>query len=254
MFYLLFAIISTIDGDIMYRKLIGNDKGTIEIFGYKYYFKRNDAYVEILVEKIENLFNLHHANYIPITVKDINYYLSKDLNCQGSFITAEDLGLMSYRLNDIKNFVRKCFPNNYEYLEKDILKMFYMDLMILNIDRSNSNWGFLSKDNNTSIYLLDNELSFIHYVSMFTTLNNNIRRNSMLEVENIFNTFSDKDMELFYEMYSLLDYDMLIRLIEETEKDIKRELMYKENYLKRFETLRLFIEKNIEKKKKIRKL
>ena len=252
---MLFVIIIVIDcGDIMFSKLIGNDKGIIEIGGCRYYFKRNDAYVEVLVEKIASLFNLHHANYIPIDVNGINYYLSRDLNYLGNFITAEELGIMSYNLGDIKDFVRDRFPNDYEYLKKDILKMFYMDLMILNIDRSNSNWGFLNKDTDTSIYLLDNDLSFIHHQSMFTTLDNNIHRDSILEIDNIFNSFSDRDIKLFYEMYSILDNDTLMKLIEETEKDIRQELGYKENYLKRFNTQRWFIERNIEKKKKIRKL
>ncbi len=238
----------------MFNELINDDKGSIYIDGYKYFFKRNDAYVEILVEKIMDLFYLNHVHYIPIRVNDKDYYISKDLNSDGTFITAEDMGLISSNLDDIRDFIRNRFPNNYEYLFNDILKMYYMDLMILNIDRSNSNWGFFINDKDVNIYLLDNDLSFIDYKSYFTSLDNNTYKDSKLEIYNIFNSFSDKDIELFYDMYSLLDYDMLVKLIRETEIDINKELLYKDNYLERFNTMRWFIENNMKKrivKKKI---
>lgn len=237
----------------MFNKIINDDKGTIYIDGYKYFYKRNDAYVEVLVEKIMDLFNLNHVHYIPIRVNDKDYYISKDLNSDGTFITAEDMGLISYNLDDIRVFIRKKFPSDYEYLFNDILKMYYMDLMILNIDRSNSNWGFFISDKDVNIYLLDNDLSFIYYSSYFTSLDSNTYKDSKLEIDNIFNSFSDKDIELFYDMYSLLDYDMLVKLIRETEIDINKELLYKDNYLERFDTMRWFIGNNMKKRNMVKK-
>ena len=81
-------------------KLIGN-KGTVEIDGRKYYFKRNDDNVEILVEQIEKLFGLNHAHYTPITVNGTRYYISEDLNEIGPFITAFDARIDSSNINDI---------------------------------------------------------------------------------------------------------------------------------------------------------
>ena len=83
----------------MFKDILGKDKGTAEINGKKYFFKRNDAYVEILVEKIADLFGLKHAHYFPITLYGKNYYLSEDLNYQGQFETAFDAGI-EYALKD----------------------------------------------------------------------------------------------------------------------------------------------------------
>lgn len=215
--------------------IIKNDKSTIEIDNHKYFYKPNDAYVEILIEKIADLFNLNHASYYTININNFPYYFSEDLNNKGKFITAYEAGLESSRLEDIIDFVIKSFPNNCEKLINDITKMFFMDLLILNIDRSNNNWGFLINDDNVDMYILDNDLSFIYNNSVFTTLDNNVGADSLLEIKNVFDTFSKDDVKLFDEMFNALDNDKLKELIKETEKDIKQELPFKANYLKRYD-------------------
>ena len=229
--------------------IIKNDKSTIEIDNHKYFYKPNDAYVEILMEKIADLFNLNHASYYTININNFPYYFSEDLNSKGKFITAYEAGLESSRLEDIIDFVIKKFPNDYEKLINDITKMFFMDLLILNIDRSNNNWGFLINDDNVDMYILDNDLSFIYSNSVFTTLDNNVGTDSLLEIKNVFDTFSKEDLELFDEMFNILDNDKLIELIKETEEDIKQELPFKKDYIKRYDLHRWDIQRLKEKKK-----
>ena len=229
--------------------IVKNGKNTIEIDNHKYFYKPNDAYVEILMEKIADLFNLNHASYYTININNFPYYFSEDLNSKGKFITAYEAGLESSRLEDIIDFVIKNFPNNCEKLINDITKMFFMDLLILNIDRSNNNWGFLINDDNVDIYILDNDLSFIYNNSVFTTLDNNVGTDSLLEIKNIFDTFPKDDIKLFDEMFNALDNDKLKELIKETEKDIKQELPFKKDYIKRYDLHRWDIQRLKEKKK-----
>ena len=129
----------------MLRENIIGDKGQIIIDNKIYYYKRNDAYVEIFVEKIANFFNIKHAHYIPITYADKDYYLSEDLNNIGKFNTAYDLGIHTNNINEIINYVRNKY--NDETIIKDLYKMHFMDIILSNIDRSNDNYGFLTKDN-----------------------------------------------------------------------------------------------------------
>ncbi len=216
---------------------IKGDKGTTVIGNKLYYYKRNDAYVEMLVEKIADLFGLKHAHYIPITIDGLNYYLSEDLNNQGTFSTAYDLGIDSNSLRDISDSVLNLFPNDFDRLIDDIIKMYFMDLMILNIDRHVSNWGFINKDNKPEICILDNDLSFIWYYSCMNSCHNPTL-DSYNELINIFETFPDEYIELFIKMYNTLDCDKLGELVKKTEEDLVMELPYKDNYFNRFSSFR----------------
>ena len=150
----------------MYKDILAKDKGTTVINGKKYYFKRNDAYVEVLVEKIADLFGLKHAHYYPVILEEKRYYLSEDLNEHGFFETAFDAGIDTLDLRYIRDYVLNSYPNDFDHLMDEIMKMFFMDLMILNIDRNNCNWGFLTKDNHTDLCILDNDLSFVFYTRL----------------------------------------------------------------------------------------
>ena len=232
----------------MYSKIKDHNQGTITIDETNYYYKRNDAYVELLVDKIADLFNLNHVHYVPIEVDDKNYYLSEDLNKLGNFTTAEDMGIRSNNLDDIRDFVLINFPEDFDRLINDIIKMYFMDLMILNIDRRNDNWGFLIKNNKPFIYILDNDLSFIYTNSVMTSLKDNTNKGSLLEVKNIYENFSFEYIDMFNNMCDLLDTNKLQELIKETESDIGKELPYKEDYLRRFDLLKWMI-KNIKENK-----
>ena len=231
----------------MYKSIIGKDKGNIHINNINYYYKRNDAYVELLMEKILDLFNLHHVHYKPINIENKDYYLSEDLNNNGQFVTALDSGIESSNLYTILDNTKNIHPNN-NSLIIDIIKMYFIDLLTLNIDRNNDNWGFYTKDNITNIYLLDNDLCFIHYNSLMTTLDDNTSRDSILEIENIYKTFPEEYISLFNKMYDTLTIEMLNKIIKMVEIDINKELPHKNNYLTRYEFLRSKIEeiKNIQ--------
>ncbi len=203
-----------------------------------YYYKRNDAYVEILVEKIADLFDIKHAHYYPVKNNNQEYYLSIDLNCFGKFVLAEDLGINSNNIYEILNTIKSKYPIDYDNLGYEFIKMFFMDLLILNIDRSNTNYGFLTTNGKTSLYILDNELSFLDTKSYMTSLDNNPIGNSLLEIENILNNFPTNYIDLFQEMVDKLDIETLANLFKETESIIKQELPHKNNYLKRYDLLR----------------
>ncbi len=234
----------------MLEKLKQYNMGIVNINDKDYYYKRNDAYVEILGEKIAGLFELKHAHYIPITYDNKNFYLSEDLNYKGKFSLAEDIGIYYNTIDEIRDVLMITYPNDYEKLMDQVIRMYYMDLMILNIDRSIGNYGFLKdKDNNVDLYVLDNDLSFLGYCSMMSSCDNP-KRSCIVEVNNIINNFPDEYVELFYEMYNKLDKEKLEDLINETEKDINMELPHKDKYIKRFEFFRDCIAKCINNKKK----
>lgn len=233
----------------MYKEIKRNE-GQIIIDDTNYFYKRNDAYVEVLGGKIADLFNLKHVYYKPIEVDNKNYYLSKDLNTIGDFTTALDMGIESHNLDDIRDFILINYPEDFDRLMDDIMKMYFMDLLTLNIDRRNDNWGILIKDNKPSIYLLDNDLCFIHNDSVMTSLKDNANRDSLLEIENIYDNFPFEYINMFDNMYALLDNQKLQELIIETEDDIGKELPYKEDYLKRFDLLRYHTKKIKQRDKK----
>ncbi len=229
--------------------IYGETKGTVIVGDKRFFFKRNDAYVELLAEQIADLFKVKHAHYETVTVNGDSYYLSKDLRYDGAFATAQDLGITCSNVKDIEDFICMYFPKHSDHLIEQLMRMFFMDILVLNIDRSNDNWGFLITPNNVDVYALDNDLSFIHEMSVMTALPNNDTCNSFLEVCNILETFPDEYVKMFIEMYELLDSQKLEELIKGIESKIGKELPHKNNYLNRFCILREKINGLIEEKK-----
>jgi hypothetical protein len=234
----------------MVRDKIVGDKGQVSIDNKVYYYKRNDAYVEILAERIADFFNLHHVEYIPITHNNLKYYLSEDLNSKGQFNTAYDLGIETYNFNEILEFIKKRY--NDDSIIEDLYKMFFMDLMILNIDRNNDNYGFLTKDGKTTLYVLDHGCCFIDNSCLLTCIPDKPDNSSLLEIDNIFRSFDNEHIDMFINMYKSLDVETFKELISQTEKIIKKELPYKKYYISRYESLRerAFIRNKILRRKK----
>ena len=218
-------------------------RGTFEMDNSLYFYKRNSTFMEVFIEQIENLFGLNHAHYIPITVDGTKYYLSKDLNEIGPFTTAFDAGIFSSNINDIRSFVMEEYPDDFDSLMNDIIKMYFMDLLLLNYDRNNNNWGFLDKDGHVQIYLLDNDNCFSADKSIMTSLDRNPRRDSFLEIDNIIDTFPAEEVELFNTMFNMLDENAFTSAVEKTEEIIGQELPYKDYYLDLFRTHRKNVEK-----------
>ena len=227
----------------------GRDRGSYYENGKKHYFKRNDADVEILMEKVCDLFGLKHAHYTPTTVDGLNYYISDDLNQNGSFTTAYDAGLESHHILDIRDFLLTHYPEDFDSLMDSVMKMYFMDLLTLNIDRNNENWGFITNNGHTELCLLDNDLAFIYENSLMTSCENP-KRESFLEVKNIIDTFPSGYISLFQEMYDLLDCDTLEFLMRETEDALGKELPHKNNYMRRFELFQWKINTYLKRKQK----
>lgn len=239
-------------GDIMYRVLAqmkGKDRGTVEDKGRKFYFKRNDADVEILMEKIADFFQLNHAHYYPTTVHGLQYYISEDLNAKGNFVTAEDAGIDFHSTSEIRDAILLKYPNDFEKIMKDFMKMYFMDLLTLNIDRNNGTWGFLQKDGHTELCVLDNDLAFIYENSLMTSCENP-NRSTMTEIENVLDTFPPEYIVLFLEMYQNLNTETLEKIMRDCEDEMEDTLPHKHHYIERFEILREKIENYLKEKHK----
>lgn len=226
-----------------------SDRGSISKDNKKYYFKINNSYLEILIEKIADLYDIKHAHYESINVQGFDYYISEDLGELGLFNTAEDLGIVYNHLDYIRDTLLFLFPNNFDKLMDQVIKMYFMDLIILNMDRNIGNWGILEKNNDVDLYILDNELSLISYKSLISSCDNP-KHKSIVEVENIFDNFPLKYLTVFLDMYSILNEYTLRDLIKETEEEIGMELPYKDDYLIRFVYFRDQVKKTIDKKHK----
>ena len=220
----------------MIRDEIVEDKGQIIINNKVYYYKRNDTYIEILGQLIADLFNIHHAKYIPITHNCLNYYLSEDLNNYGEFKTSQDIGFDSFSFNNLLTMTKNIFNDN--NIITDLYKMYFMDLIVLNIDRNNDNYGFLIKDNKTDLYILDHDCCFTDTSCLLTSIDNKPNKSSILEIDYILQNFDTKYKKMFLNMYNQLDINKLKELINKTEQLIKTELPNKNQYLIRYNSLR----------------
>ena len=220
----------------MIRDKIEGDKGQVYIDNKVYYYKRNDAYLEIFMQRIADFFQLHHAEYTPTTYKGLNYYLSEDLNNKGFFRTAYDAGIDTYDFNIILAIAKERF--NDPTIIEDLYKMYFMDLMTLNIDRNNDNYGFLTKDDKTSLYVFDHGCCFLDYLCLLTSITNKLDNSSLQEIDYIIKNFDKEHFQLFLDMYNSLDINTFKKIITDTEDVINRDLPYKEYYISGYEFLR----------------
>ena len=135
-------------------------KSSILYKGKKYYYKPNHNSLEFVVEIIAKKLNLKTATYISKKIMGLPYYFSEDLNQKGEFITAEGLGLEGNCLPEAFDFFEKKYPEYLNSLSYDLIKVYLMDIILMNHDRNNENWGIIVIDNIPRICILDNELSF----------------------------------------------------------------------------------------------
>lgn len=135
-------------------------RGFLEYKNQRLFFKEasHDG-IEMVVEKICKLVDINCANYVEVNYDGKKYYISKDI---GNFHSGHDLGL-NYYTNNIDDILEE-FHRKYKEYDIDIVRMFlyrvyFLDILITNIDRTNGNWGIKTKGN-FSCYILDNEAAF----------------------------------------------------------------------------------------------
>ena len=110
----------------------------------------------------------------------------------------------------------------------EIIKIYLFDILILNADRVNSNWGFIVNDDKIeNVYIFDNELSF-NYESpvMLTAKGNNNFKYTMLDNWNtLFKSTQENIKELEFFLSNHGEYmDTFLSMYEKLTPQVVRDV------------------------------
>ena len=235
-----------------------NDKGFVSLRGITYYIKLEEAIdVELIVEKAAQLVGINTAHYEIVNINGNYYYLSESLSNKGEIQEAYkvigfdydrefSVGSLYYVWNKIQNK----FPQKCEYLMKQIVKIFLFDILLMEDDRNNSNWCFISSGEDIDVWIFDNEYSLVtskdsaqisslpyyvddidaEYVSIYAS---NIEKN-MVNLDYFLNTSSDEFIDLLRSMYAILTPEVIAGIINGIEKENNRINSDKDKYIESY--------------------
>ena len=224
-----------------------NRKGIISYNGKKYYFKPDYQYaLEIVCERIAKLLELKCAEYERIQIDDNYYLVSKDIGQNYDFKTALIVGIDHRNLYFVWDFLENnCPPAKVQSLMFEVVKMYLYDILILNVDRTNSNWGFICDGKKIiDMAILDNENSFtmVKSVDFDAKLypDDKLQSDSVVSVKDAKMQANLENLEYFLEISSI-EYINLFRemfakltpqVVEDIFADVEKE--YGINPLKNF--------------------
>ena len=208
--------------------------------GKRYFFKQNtNDGVEIIYKKIADDFGINCADYKIVESGSIQYYVSPDIGNEGTFKTADQLSIDGRKLSRIKAYFEKYYPYDKERLYYDLMKIYILDILLMNFDRSELNWGILNSDTIPEIYVFDNEFSFeisSCYISCrehkkYEQINFN---NDEDEIKEFLEVADQEYKDMLRSMYGEVTPAYLESIIQEIEKELGREIEGKEDLMRTF--------------------
>ena len=211
------------------------NKGIVLLENQRLFYKLNghDA-VELIVKRIADDVGINCASYTLVKHHGIEYCVSPDIG--ESFKTAEELGIVGHKLCEIKRGLENRYPNDVDRLYYEIVKLYIFDILLLNFDRTELNWGILDKNGRPELYIFDNECAFTIgscYISCreskpYEQIKIN---NDLVEIPAFLEMATPEEIELLRSMYDRFTPQYISVAIDEVEKKIGREVTRKDTLL-----------------------
>lgn len=226
LFYLGMPSKITLNEESYYLKMVSYEEGIRELIG----------------SKAASLFGLKHPLCKLISL-DNNCFciLSKDLNTEGVFQTAENLGITPWKNQSLFRIWEQ-----FDHLERDtksllneIVKMYLMDILFVNFDRRNENWGVLRTSDQDNVVALDHDRILSPNIlldkSEYTTVNydgltayeaythgvgcEDLRQTIKDNIAYFVSISSDEFVQMFNEYFNLCSPEYFAYLLGEVEKE-----------------------------------
>lgn len=201
------------------------------------------AVMEPLGEKIAEKLGLNHLNYHCIKIKDRFFVLSEyieNLQTADFYLLDEFSDTSDLSLYDIWYVLEK---NNIECEElmKDIIKMYFMDILLLNDDRKGANWA-ITNEPIPRLLTFDNEF-FLAYNTFYTMrINSQFGRKTDDKIEDLkvfIRESSSEFVELIEQIFEIITSKELESMIKEIFNDLElseEERLYFSKYIERFKS------------------
>ena len=237
-----------------------HEKGSIVVDNEKYFFKKADnRLMELVVERLAKIVNLHSAHYEIVEINGELFYFSKDLSMIDEYKSAYDLFGEVDTIPDIRRLIERDEPVLLDYLSFEVVKMYLFDLIVMNYDRNSSNWGIRFARQGIDLCIIDNDLSFtlpmctisarnkVPYMMRKYVEDDSLINDSYREIQFFLENYYDLYIELFYLMFNRLTPSVVAQVMKEVEEETTRKIEEKDKMLKDFEnhygSLSYFIDK-----------
>lgn len=223
--------------------------GRVDIDGITYIYKVHVTgveYSEIIAEKICKMLGINCAHYETLIINNEIYYFSKHLNTIGKFIPGDELGIRQNNLYDIWATLEEYFGNASLAME-DLVKIYLFDILFINSDRDNRNFGLVRIGNETRLYAYDNEFIFDDndkvslsakyekydevknpHVWKVENYEEHILKENMLELEYFLNESEDKYSEILRNMLRAITPEVFLNILQEVELEVSGVINNKE--------------------------
>lgn len=235
------------------KDIADSESGRIVIDGITYIYKAHVTgieYSEIIAEKICNMLGINCAHYETLIINNEIYYFSKHLNTIGKFIPGDELGISQNNLYDIWATLEEYFGNASLAME-DLVKIYLFDILFINSDRDNRNFGLVRINDETRLYAYDNEFIFDDNdnVSLSAKHENydelkeyhewnvnsyeeHILKENMLELEYFLSESEDKYSAILENMLSMITPEVFLNILQEVELEVSGVINDKEMWYK----------------------
>lgn len=231
----------------------------IEFGNERYYIKRHRTkleYSEVVAYEVAKLFNLECAKYIPFRYNNKLYYLSQELKgfIPSSIFHARNASLYEYWL-----MFEIYYPDYSSRLLIELIKVFFLDIVLMNPDRNHNNWGIIPKKDGPHICILDNELIFSSNptlkISSYYMDNNNkdyLKKpnynevDSISELDNFLKTSTDEFIDLLCELLARVIPEKFYSIVQKIEEEYQDKILdkkwYMHIYAENFQKINLVLE------------
>lgn len=238
--------------DDVKKFMITREHDSVVIDGVTYFFKVHVAgmeYSELVAEELCHILGIRCAHYETISLDDNIYYLSKHLNTIGKFIPGDDLGNLNNSLYDIWRVLEEYYGDALIPMD-DLVKIYLFDLIFLNSDRDNRNFGLVREGNETHIYAFDNE--FILDINETPTLTSKygrgeelkqykqwpektyeeqVLKENMHELEFFLSESDSKYYDILVEMMKKVPVEVFEQVCSDVERKVNSSISYKDLWI-----------------------
>jgi len=136
--------------------------------GKRYYFKIvEDEGHELVGDKLANICGINTTSDKIVLVNNEYYYLSYDLNNDGVYKDAGNMGITNLNLYDIWIMLEQTYAESSKKLMEQLIRIFIFDSILMFDDRYMFNFGVLSKGKKKDFYILDNEMILNGFYDLF---------------------------------------------------------------------------------------
>ena len=150
------------------EKYVYSAPSIVILNGKRYYFKIvEDEGHELVGDKLANICGINTTSDKIVLVNNEYYYLSYDLNNDGVYKDAGNMGITSLNLYDIWIMLEQTYPESSKKLMEQLIRIFIFDSILMFDDRHMFNFGVLSKGKKKDFYILDNEMILNGFYDLF---------------------------------------------------------------------------------------